>query len=58
MGPKKPQKIKVVDIHIGDSAICLYATGVISRGAWNLKIWRGSRMLDKVWKLLVEFLIL
>lgn len=49
---------KIVDVHISDPLVCLYATGVISRCAWNSRIWRGTQILERVWELLLEFLFI
>jgi len=50
--------VRVVDIHISDAALCLYATGVISRVAWSGSLWRQTRVLSSVWNMLLEFLAL
>ncbi|CAD7956070.1 unnamed protein product [Amoebophrya sp. A25] len=51
--------LKVTGLHIHDPVICLYATGVISRCAWNLKIWRANgKILNNAWNRLLEFLLL
>ncbi|CAD7957496.1 unnamed protein product [Amoebophrya sp. A120] len=63
--------LKVTKLHIHDPKVCLYATGVISRCAWNLKIWRnggsssgdsnhGSSQstLSSTWNRLCEFILL
>mmetsp|Transcript_12516 Transcript_12516/g.30440 ORF Transcript_12516/g.30440 Transcript_12516/m.30440 type:complete len:784 (-) Transcript_12516:599-2950(-) len=53
--------LKVTKLHISDPAICLYATGVVSRCAWNLKIWRSgntAQILEDTWDRLLQFLLL